>query len=455
MATTYKKPILVVDDDENILRTFERFLSDEGYQVIAETNPQKALEIAKNKGVEVVVSDINMPEMDGIDLLRRLLEIDRHMLVIMVTAVGSEKIAVEAMKAGAYHYLPKPVNFDEFNLLIERAIDRLSLLRENEVLKTEKTQYTSLEKMVGASNSLERVRQLVRRVSASPVTVLVTGESGTGKELVAQSLHKLSNRANRPFVKINCAAIPETLLESELFGHERGAFTGAVARRIGKFELAHQGTIFLDEIGDMTPATQTKLLRVLQEQELERIGGKDVIKIDVRVIAATNRNLATEIAEGRFREDLFYRINVIEIHLPPLRERPADIPLLIEHYIGHFTNQYGKEREHLSRHLMEKLRTYHWPGNIRELKNCIERAVILGLTDEANFEFHEPRPLVEKKQTTGFAGEDDIPSLEYVQCEHIKKVLDFTGGNKTRAARILKIDPKTLRSKLKALEKDD
>ena len=455
MAATYKKPILVVDDDENILRTFERFLSDEGYTVITETNPQKALEIAKHKGVEVVVSDINMPEMDGIELLRRLLEIDRHMLVIMVTAVGSEKIAVEAMKAGAYHYLPKPVNFDEFNLLIERAIDRLSLLRENEVLKTEKTQYTSLEKMVGASDSLERVRQLVRRVSASPVTVLVTGESGTGKELVAQSLHKLSNRANKAFVKINCAAIPETLLESELFGHERGAFTGAVARRIGKFELAHRGTIFLDEIGDMTPATQTKLLRVLQEQELERIGGKDVIKIDVRVIAATNRNLATEIAEGRFREDLFYRLNVIEIHLPPLRERPVDIPLLIEHYISHFTTQYGKEREHLSRHLMEKLRTYHWPGNIRELKNCIERAVILGLTDEANFEFHEPRPVVEKKQVTGFAGEDDIPSLEYVQCEHIKKVLEFTGGNKTRAARILKIDPKTLRSKLKALEKDE
>ncbi len=452
MAKEYKKPILVVDDDENILRTFERFLTDEGYQVITETSPQQALKIAKNKGVEVVVSDIHMPEMDGIELLRKLLEIDRHMAVIMVTAVGSEKIAVEAMKAGAYHYLPKPVNFDEFSLLIDRAVDRLRLLHENQILKTEKTQYDGLEEMVGASNSLDRVRQLIRRVAASPVTILITGESGTGKELVAQSLHKLSNRATKPFVKINCAAIPETLLESELFGHERGAFTGAVARRIGKFELAHTGTIFLDEIGDMTPATQTKLLRVLQEQELERIGGKDVIKIDVRVIAATNRNLTKEIAEGNFREDLFYRLNVIEIALPPLRERPADIPLLVEHYTNYFSSQYAKEKENLSRELMDKLRSYYWPGNIRELKNCIERAVILGLSDEANFEFHEPKPVVEKVAPSVFADEKDIPSLDRIQCEHIQKVLEFTGGNKTRAARILKIDPKTLRSKLKALK---
>lgn len=449
MLGSEDRTVLVVDDDENILKTLERFLSSEGFSLIVETSPEKALEIAKSGVVEIVISDINMPEMDGLELLNRLLKVDPRMMVIMITAVGTERLAVDAMKAGAFHYLAKPLNLDELSILIKRASEKLELLHENEVLKSERKQGQGLNGMIGNSAELEHVKQLTRTVSESDVTVLITGESGTGKELVAESLHRLSKRAKGPFVKINCAAIPENLLESELFGYEKGAFTDACARRVGKFELADGGSIFLDEVGDMSPSTQTKLLRVLQEQEIERIGGKKTIKINTRVIAATNRDLALEISQGRFREDLFYRLNVIEIPIPPLRDRKADIPLLAQYFIDHFSLLHGKKRITLTKTQAQQLCNYHWPGNIRELKNQIERAVILGLNKSTEFGTKEKSRYDRAVGTKGnFRSEEEIPQLRELQKEHIKYVLEFTEGNKTRAARILGIDPKTLRSKL-------
>jgi DNA-binding NtrC family response regulator len=366
----------------------------------------------------------------------------------MMTAYGSEKLAVEAIKRGAYDYLSKPFEMDEFLISVGKAVERLDLLHQNEVLTEQVRQNEPVDEMVGESRQVVLIRDMIRRVAPSNVTVLITGESGTGKELVAQAIVKHSPRAKKPFVKINCAALPESLLESELFGHEKGAFTGAFTRQSGKFELADGGTIFLDEIGEMSGKMQTKLLRVLQEQTFERIGGKETIKVDVRLIAATNRDLLEEIRRGNFRDDLYYRLNVIEIKVLPLRERREDIPLLVDRFLELFAKKYGKPRPKISPASLLKLCNHHWPGNIRQIKNYIERIAVLELGAELDRDI-DALTGVAVKETPETAPAPVLESLDEAERRHIQRVLSATKGNRAQAAQILKIDPKTLRAKLK------
>jgi DNA-binding NtrC family response regulator len=445
---SYSKPILVVDDDQGILNTIQEFLAHAGYLAVTRVTPTRVVEEVREKGIEIVVSDVNMPGMDGLQLLMRLKEIDPNIAVIVMTAYGSEKVAVDAMKKGAYDYLSKPFEMDELLLAVSKAVERAELVRQNQVLTEQVRQHEPVDEMVGESRQMVLIRDLIRRVAASNVTVLVSGESGTGKELVAQAIVRHSGRAKRPFVKINCAALPESLLESELFGHEKGSFTGAFTRQVGKFELAHGGTLFLDEIGDMSLKMQTKLLRVLQEQSFERIGGKETIRVDVRVLAATNKDLLDEIRKGTFRDDLYYRLNVIEIKVSPLRDRPEDVPLLVDRFLETFCTKYGKPRPRISPASLLRLCAYHWPGNIRQIKNYMERIAVLELGDELDRDI--------ESLTSGGArlSRDEPPdaaldSLEEAERRHITRVLTAMKGNRTQAAQILKIDPKTLRAKLR------
>ncbi len=450
-APAYQKPILLVDDDPLFLETLEAALTQRGFSIVTENGPAGVLDRIRAEGIEIVVSDMSMPGMNGLELLSRIREQYPEALMILMTAFGTEKIAVTAMKQGAFDYLAKPFEMDELGMILERAAEKLTLVSENRRLSEELRQYVDQSEMVGNSLHIERIREIVRRIAPSDVTVLITGESGTGKELVAQALYQQSNRHERPFVKINCTALPETLLESELFGHERGSFTGAYKRQIGKFELADEGTVFLDEIGDISPATQTKLLRVIQEQTFERIGGKETLHVDVRLVAATNRNLQEEIRKGTFREDLYYRLNVIEVYLPPLRERREDIPLLIERFLETFARKYKKPRLTLPKETLAHSMTYGWPGNIRQLKNWTERMVVLGFNEkEAGFDT-EFMSLPQNAEKPAAASENTLVSLEEAEGQYIQRVLAATGGNKLRAARILKIDPKTLRTKLRRL----
>ena len=448
----YTKPILVVDDNKNILRTFEKLLNLDGLKAVTESDPLNAADLLEKHNFDIVICDINMPRIDGIELTSQLLKIKPELLVIMVTAAGSEQIAVKAMKAGAWHYLSKPVNPDEFSLLIERACSRIALIDENAWLKSEQAKNKALNTMIGTSTELEHIRQLLERVAPTSATILITGESGTGKELVAKAAHELSPRASKRFVAINCAAIPESLLESELFGYEKGAFTGASTSKPGKFEIANEGTIFLDEIGEMSRPLQGKLLRVLQESEVERLGSSRATNVDVRVIAATNLNLENEIEAGNFREDLYYRINVIELKVPSLRDRTSDIPLLIKHFISEFSTKYNKPCEELRPEILNQLTKFLWPGNIRQLRNCIERAVILGLHDISSYNILQKSAEKTRETLPMEASNSRIPTLKEIQLIHVENVMVSLKGNKAKVSRALGIDPKTLRTRLKELE---
>jgi DNA-binding NtrC family response regulator len=441
---------MVVDDDRAILETIREFLEHDGYQVISRFDPTRVVDEVREKGIEVVISDIKMPGLGGVELLDRLKEIDPCIVFVVMTAYGTEKLAVDVMKKGAFDYLSKPFAMDEFLCAIRKAVTHIGLVRQNQALVHQVLQSRQLEEMVGQSRQMGTLRDLVRRVASSDVTVLITGESGTGKELVAQSIVNHSPRSAGPFVKINCAALPESLLESELFGHEKGSFTGAHQRQIGKFELASGGTIFLDEIGDMSPSTQTKLLRVIQERCVERLGGKGPIQVDVRLIAATNKDLLAEIGRGTFRDDLYYRLNVIEIRVPSLRDRREDIPLLLDHFLDVFARRYGKARPPISSAGLVKLSNYSWPGNIRELRNYVERLTVLELDGDLE------RDVETLTSSTGTSAAADpsrqevvLESLLDAELRHIHRVLAATQGNRAQAAQILKIDAKTLRAKLK------
>jgi DNA-binding NtrC family response regulator len=444
----YTKPILVVDDDVAILETIQEFLTSAGYTTLTRSQPIRVVDEVREKGIEVVISDVSMPGMDGIELLTRLREVDPKIAVIMMTAYGSEKLAVEALKRGAYDYLSKPFEMDEFLIAVGKAVERTELYRQNEVLAEQVRQHEPVDEMVGESREVQLIRDMVRRVAPSNVTVLITGESGTGKELVAQAIVRHSPRAKKPFVKINCAALPEALLESELFGHEKGSFTGAFTRQTGKFELADGGTIFLDEIGEMSMKMQTKLLRVLQEHSFERVGGKENIKVDVRLIAATNRDLLEEIRRGNFRDDLYYRLNVIEIKVLPLRDRREDIPLLVDRFLELFAQKYGKGRPKLSPNSLLKLCNFGWPGNIRQIKNYMERIAVLELGAELDRDIDSLTGTA-VKEAPAEAASPVLESLDEAERRHIQRVLNATKGNRAQAAQILKIDPKTLRAKLK------
>ncbi|HNW34643.1 MAG TPA: sigma-54 dependent transcriptional regulator, partial [Candidatus Ozemobacteraceae bacterium] len=376
--------ILIVDDEESVRYTLEAVLKPEGYTIGVARSVVEALERINAESYDLIISDVSMPGASGLDLLDAVRKGDSEALVILITAYGSEALAVDVMKRGAYDYLAKPFANDDLKLTVRRALERCRLRRENLILRQRLHDREGLATMVGAHESMQRVYDLIERVAPNDVTVLITGESGTGKELVANAIHSLSMRKEGPFIRVNCAALPETLIESELFGYERGAFSGAVARRIGKFELADNGTIFLDEIGDMSLATQTKILRILQEQEFERLGGQNVIRVNVRVLAATNRDLTKEIKENQFREDLFYRLNVVNIHLPPLRERRSDIAMLVNTFSTRIHKKFHKVPVPFSEAFMARLLQYSWPGNVRELQNLVERVIIL--EDEKMFQ---------------------------------------------------------------------
>jgi two-component system response regulator HydG len=442
--------ILVVDDEESHRIMLRAVLGAEGYAVTEAADGTEAVTAVGKEAFDVILLDIRMTKMDGIEALGEIRKISPLVPVLIMTAYASVKTAVEALKAGAFDYLTKPLDIEELKILIDKAMDHYHLRAENLILKERLGDRFDFSRIIAASPKMKTLLETLAMVAPSDATVLIMGESGTGKEVIANAIHHNSPRAGEPFIKVSCAALPETLLESELFGHEKGAFTGAVARREGRFQLAHRGAIFLDEVGEMSPALQTKLLRVLQEKEFEPLGSARTIKVDIRVIAATNRDLEKEVKEGRFREDLYYRLNVVPLVLPTLRERREDIPLLADHFLALFREKNRKPIKAISGKALDLLVRYDWPGNVRELENVIERAVILS-RDEVLFPADLPpqiRMLSEGVEEAGFV----IPtgmSLDEMERALIVKTLDETGGNRTRASEILGINRRTLQNKLK------
>jgi len=435
--------ILVVDDDEITCNLLEEVLSKEGYAVDKALNGQEAIEKGEKESYGVVLSDIRMLDVDGMEVLRAYRQRSPETIIIMMTAFGSIETAIRAIKEGAYDYVSKPFKLDEIKLTIQRSLEQKRLVEENIHYRQELITKYKLENIVGRSPQMLQVYKTIARVAESRSTVLITGESGTGKELIARAIHFNSPRSPRPFVAVDCSSLAESLLESELFGHVRGAFTGAVTTKKGLFEEADRGTCFLDEISNISLAIQAKLLRVLQEHEIKRVGGTETIKIDVRMVAATNQNLEELVAEKRFREDLFYRLNVVSIHLPSLRERPEDIPLLADHFLNKYATQNNKPICRISPDAMDVLTRYRWPGNVRELENVIERAATLSNTNLI-IPADLPRRLqVELSQNAISSLPSSLP-LSELEKLYIQKVLEETGGNKKKAADILGIDRRTL-----------
>jgi two-component system response regulator HydG len=445
-----KPRILVVDDEESHRIMLRAVLKEEGYEVSEASDGTEAVKAVEQEPFDLILMDIRMRTMDGIEALGEIRKISPLVPVLIMTAYASVKTAVEALKAGAFDYLTKPLDTDELKILIEKALEIYHLRAENVALKERLGDRFNFSKIIGRSPRMKEVFDTLSLVAPTDATVLILGESGTGKELVANSIHHNSPRASQSFIKVSCAALPETLLEGELFGHEKGAFTGAIARREGRFQLAHRGTIFLDEVGEMSVTTQTKLLRVLQEKEFEPLGSTRTVKADVRVIAASNKDLEREVKEGRFREDLFYRLNVVPVSLPPLRERKEDIPTLAAHFFAVYRDKNRKELRDISGKAMDLLMRYDWPGNIRELENCMERAVILA-RGEIIAPADLPLPIQALSRDREIQGLN-LPSgisLQEVERALILKTLDDTGGNRSRAAEILGINRRTLQNKLK------
>ena len=436
-----KAKILVIDDDTSLRRVLEYNLQEEGYEVETAASGEDGLKMFKQLQPDLVITDMKMSGMDGLKVLNSVKESAPDTLVIIITAFGTVDVAVEAMKAGAYDYITKPFNRDALKLTVKKALQFSGLAEENKRLKDELRYKADFRSIVGSSPEMEKVFAMVRKVADTEASVFITGESGTGKELIARSLHTNSSRRDRPFIAINCAAIPRDLLESELFGHVKGAFTGAVKEKGGKFQLADGGTIFLDEVGELLLELQPKLLRVLQEKEVEPVGGSKVEKLDVRVLSATSLNIDKAIAEGAFREDLFYRLSVIPIHLPPLRERRKDIPLLLKYFSAkHCHNKISFEKEAL-----EALTMFSWPGNVRELENTVERLLIMRSCDVISYsdlpdKFREQ----ETRKNEVVRLPDEGYSLEQLEREIVVEALERNAWNQTAAARFLRIPRHTL-----------
>ena len=463
-----RKQILVVDDEPNLRRVLSALLARDDYDVHTAEDGEQALSVLGEHHIDMVVTDLRMPKIDGMELLRRVRAMDEELPVVIITAHGTVDNAVEALKTGAFDYITKPFDQTEVRTIVRKA------LRTRDLAATEATRQTESvvgEEMkfgiIGTSNAIRDLCAVIERVADTPTTVLVTGESGTGKELVARALHENSSRRDKPFIKVNCAAIPRDLMESELFGYERGAFTGAVGSKPGRFELAHGGTLFLDEIGTIPTEMQVKLLRSLQESEFERVGGIKTIRVDVRLVAATNSDLRHEIEVGSFRDDLYYRLNVVPIRLPPLRERADDIPLLVRHFLSKFNSRLNKSIYGISAEAEVALLSHPWPGNIRELENVIERAVLFADTQQIQLadlspELREsglpqrPRASVAPPAmdvSTNIEGlkEQVKAAMSRLERELIQRALDQTAGNVTHAARLLKISRKGLQLKMKEL----
>jgi DNA-binding NtrC family response regulator len=449
-----KGRIVVIDDEVNAAAALETLLREDGYDVARAHDGRSGLQLLEKHDPDVVLTDLRMPGMDGLELLAKIKEIRPETMVIVMTAYGTVKTAVKAMKLGAEDYLGKPIDVEELEVVLQKALERKGLLEEARSLRERLEHKYRLDNLVGESPEMLSVFKTIRQVAPSSASVLLLGESGTGKELFAQALHQHSPRRNRPFVKVACAALPETLLESELFGHEKGSFTGAVYTRAGRFEAADGGTLFLDEIGDISPTVQVKLLRFLEEREFERVGGNRTFKVDVRIVAATHRDLKRKLEEGSFREDLYYRLNVIEIHIPPLRERPGDIPLLAHHFLRKYADANGKDLKGISDEVLALLLSHSWPGNVRELENAMERAVVLSdgpTLAPAHFPTLRKAMGDEATRPAGAALGVRIPgsTLADLEREAILRTLEAVGGSTSKAAAILDISARKIQYKLK------
>lgn len=445
MTDTTQDPaagVLVVDDEFSVRDSLEQWFKKDGYRTGSAADAKEALQLLQDDSWDIVFLDIKMPGMDGLELQRRIRQIDPELTVIMITAFASVETAVESLKEGAFDYVTKPIDPDELSHLVKRVIEHRRLKSENIQLREKVEQLATPSPIVGESQSMREVLELVRSVAATDVTVLIRGESGTGKELIAQTIHANSNRRYFPIVPVNCGALPDSLLESELFGHEKGAFTGAQFRRKGRLEMANGGTLFLDEVGTISPKTQIDLLRVLETKEFTRLGGSKAVRVEFRVICATNQNLEKLVEEGSFREDLYFRLNVFTISIPPLRERREDIPLLAKHFLEKYSLQMNRAFTDFDPGAMDKLVRYAWPGNIRELANAVERSLVVG----------KPPTIVAPDLPVKLEDETDLSlgdSLADVERTHIGNILERTAWNITRAAEILQIDRVTLYNKIK------
>ncbi len=448
-AAAGRERILIVDDEPNARKGLADILREEGYEIREASDGEEALARLMEFAPAAVLTDVRMPRMDGITLLKRARELGSESVFVMMTAFASIETAVEAMRAGAENYLVKPLDDKAVLVVLEKALDKLRLQRDTANLRERVRERYRFHNIVGDAPELQAVYEVVKRAAPTRATVLILGESGTGKELIAQALHEESERKDKPFIKVNCAALSETLLESELFGHEKGSFTGAIGRKEGRFELADGGTLFLDEIGDISPTLQIKLLRVLQQKEFERVGGVQTLKVDVRVVAATNRDLVAEVKTGVFREDLYYRLNVVAVTLPPLRQRKGDIPALVTHFVEKYSKAYSKEIRDLAPGTLNALLSHDWPGNVRELENVVERAVVLCKGSQLSADdlpptLRGPRP---SERPVGAL----IPgaTLYDIEREAILRTLEIVGGSTSRAAEILGISVRKIQYRLK------
>ncbi len=456
-----KRSVLVVDDEQIMRDSIKEALLSNGYVVTVAENGAVAKEILQRSDFHVVISDIKMPGLTGVELLKYIKEISPDTLVVLMTAFGTIESAIEAMREGAFDYLTKPFSIDQIEVVLEKAFSYIEVILENRYLKNALEEKFNPQYFVGESEVMKSVFEVIRKVAVSKATVMVMGESGTGKELVARSIHYLSPRKNKPFIKLNCAALSSSLLESELFGHEKGSFTGAYTKKVGRFELADGGTLFLDEISEMDIGLQSKLLRVLQEKEFERVGGNDSIEVDVRIIATTNKDLEKAVREGTFREDLYYRLNVVPVCLPPLRKRAEDIPLLMDFFLQKYNKENNKKIIGFDNKVYERLQSYNWSGNVRELENAIERAVVLSsgewlLGEHFDIGYDgvrkEDRKISGAQETTLFS--DTVMTLGELEKQYIFHALSLCGGNKTKSADALDISVRTLRNKLDEYKKD-
>jgi DNA-binding NtrC family response regulator len=438
---TKKSRILVVDDEAAMRESLKDWLTEDGYDVGLSASGEEGLNMAQESSWDVVLLDLKMPGMDGLETLRRLKELREDAEIIMMTAYATVDTAVQAMKEGAFDYLVKPFDPDEVELLIKRIVAHRELVLENILLRKKLEEQYQYDEIIGKSDAMQEIFDLISRVAPTDSTVLITGESGTGKELIAQAVHGNSDRCYMPFVAVSCGALPESLLESELFGYEKGAFTGADHPKRGRIEMADKGTLFLDEIGDISLKTQVDLLRVLQQKEISRLGSEETVQVDVRILAATHRDLKQAIEENRFREDLYYRLNVITIHVPPLRERKEDIPLLADAFVRKYCLEMNREMANLEPSALNLLMDYDWPGNVRELENIIERALVIGRGKEISV---EDLPFTRKELVP-----EALPrSLKLMEKVHIQRILDENDWNISQAARELDIDRQTLYNKI-------
>ncbi len=448
--------ILVVDDEQSLRDVLSIMLKRAGYAVTSARDGEEAIELLNREIFDLVITDLRMPKIDGMEVLKAVKSASPETVVLIITAFATADSAVEAMKQGAYDYLTKPFQVDEVQLIIRNALEKRRLTTENMLLKREMASQSSFAQLVGQSEAMQKVFDIVRKVADSKSNVLICGESGTGKELVARAIHYNSARSTLPFVAVNCSAVPETLLESELFGHMKGSFTGAISNKAGLFEIANGGTIFLDEIGDTTPTIQVKLLRVIQEREFRRVGGNQDIKVDVRVVAATNKDLEKAVAEGSFREDLYYRLDVIPIRLPPLRMRTGDIPLLVDHFLERFSKEGGKPKPVINPEAMHVLLEHEWRGNVRELENLIERIVAFsteGLVTEADVRGWLHRPSMQSQQPAMSMdltdeGLDLEGLINGIEKDLLLKALERSKWVKRKAARMLRLNTRSFRYRL-------